>query len=460
MNTSNNINAASFRDPSGSLFIKNEILYRSVAQSYREHYDYAKKSKLYESLINDGLLVHHSEIDADFKTVPEAYKILRPAMIPFISYPYEWCFNELKDAALLTLKIQKRALEANMVLKDANAFNVQFKNAKPIFIDTLSFEKYKEGSPWVGYRQFCQHFLAPLTLMRHKDLRLGQLSRIFIDGVPLDLASSLLPFRTIFRPLTAFHIHLHAKGQKKFSTKTKISFPKMPRRNLIALIDNLESAVRNLHLKKQDTEWQNYYDNTNYSTDAFTKKKEIVFKFLNITKPNIVWDLGANTGVFSRIASNMGIQTISFDIDPMAVENNYLKSKKQNEKNILPLILDLTNPSSGIGWSGEERMSLEKRGPADTILALALIHHLAISNNLPFKKIAEYFSKLCNNLIIEFVSKTDSQVQHLLATRKDIFTDYYEKKFEEEFKKYFSIELKENVAGSDRQLYLMRKKNL
>lgn len=470
MNTSSNIRnspecdftevAASFRDPSGSLFIKDGVLCRSIAQSYREHYDYAKESGLYESLMNDGLLVHHSEVDADFKPLHGTYKIIRPERIPFISYPYEWCFSELKDAALLSLEIQKRAIEADMILKDASAFNVQFRNAKPIFIDTLSFERYEEGSPWVGYRQFCQHFLAPLTLMRYKDLRLGQLSRIFIDGIPLDLASSLLPFRTMFRPLTVFHIHLHAKSQKKFSTRTKAPSLKMPRRNLIAFIDNLKSAVSNLRLKKQDTEWQNYYNNTNYSSGAFLKKKKVISEFLNITKPETVWDLGANTGVFGRIASDMGIQTMSFDIDPVAVENSYLESKKRNEKNILPLILDLANPSPGIGWGNEERMSLEERGPADTVLALALVHHLAISNNLPFKKIAEYFSRLCEDLIIEFVPKTDSQVQHLLVTRKDIFTEYCEKKFEEEFEKYFSIKLKENIIDSERKLYLMRKKDL
>ena len=452
--------AASFRDPSGYLFIKKGILYRNITQSYRKHYDYAKESGLYKSLIDDELLISHSEIDDDFKTSSETYKILRPERISFISYPYEWCFSELKDAALLTLEIQKRAIEANMILKDASAFNVQFKNGKPIFIDTLSFEKYKEDSPWIGYRQFCQHFLAPLTLMKYKDLRLNQFLRIFIDGIPLDITSSLLPLVTMISPSTFFHIHLHAKSQKRFSNRKKSVSLRMPRRNLIALIDNLKSAVNNLRLKKQDTEWQNYYDNTNYSSDSFLKKKKIISEFLNIIKPKNVWDLGANTGVFSRIASDIGIETISFDIDPLAVENNYLEIKKRNEKNIFPLILDLTNPSPGIGWGNEERTSLEKRGPTDTVLALALVHHLVISNNLPFKKIAEYFSKLCKNLIIEFIPKTDSQVQRLLVTRKDIFTHYYEENFEEEFRKYFLIKLKKNIIGSERKLYLMCKKEL
>jgi len=179
-----------------------------------------------------------------------------------------------------------------------------------------------------------------------------------------------------------------------------------------------------------------------------------------VIKPKMVWDLGSNTGIFSRIASNSGIKTVSFDIDPIAVENNYLESKKLDENNILPLVLDLTNPSGGVGWGNEERMSLETRKTADVILALALVHHLAISNNLPFKKIAEYFSRLCGHLIIEFIPKTDSQVQRLLKTREDIFVDYYEKHFEEEFEKYFSIKLKKNISGSQRKLYLMHKKEL
>jgi len=460
MNTKSNSKelTSSFRDPSGHLFTKDEILYRSVTNSYREHYDYAKKSGFYESLIKDKLLIPHNEVELE--TDLEVYKIIRPELIPFISYPYEWCFSELKDAALLTLKIQKQALESNMTLKDASAFNIQFLNGKPIFIDTLSFEKYEEGSAWVGYRQFCQHFLAPLTLMNYKDLHLGQLSRIFIDGIPLELASSILPFKTMFKPSILAHIHLHAKAQKKFSNKTKTTPRKIPKRNLIALIDSLESAIKRLHLKKQNTEWQDYYDNTNYSSDAFIKKKNIISKFLDIAKPKTVWDLGANSGAFSRIASDIGIETVSFDIDPVAVESNYLESKRLGEKNILPLILDLTNPSSGIGWGGEERMSLEERKNADMVFALALVHHLAISNNLPFRKIAEYFSRLSESLIIEFVPKTDSQVKRLLATRKDIFVYYDEENFEKEFKKYFSIESKENVIGSERKLYLMHKKDI
>jgi len=449
--------SSSFRDPSGHLFKKDGVLFRSVLKSYSRHYDLAKESGLYESLIKDGLLISHEEVSADFELSSATYKILKPKMISFISYPYEWSFSQLKDAALLTLEIQKHALRKGMTLKDASAYNISFDGARPVFIDTLSFEKYEEGLPWVAYRQFCQHFLAPLALMSYKDLRLSFLFRLFIDGLPLDLASSLLPRRTMFNLRLASHIHLHAKGQKKYSEEAPRRV-KVSRIGLQALVGSLQKSVEKLALKRQKTEWQDYYDRTNYSPESFAEKKEIVSEFLRLVSPRSVWDLGANTGLFSRIASSRGIPTTSFDIDPIAVEQNYLQSKKRGEENLLPLVLDLANPSPSLGWAGEERMSLEKRGPTDVLLALALVHHLSISNNLPFQKIAEYFSRLGGNLIIEFVPKSDSQVRRLLRTRKDIFTDYDEESFEKEFGEYYQIQSKERISGSERILYLMRKK--
>jgi len=449
---------ASFRDPSGRLFTKNGGLYRSVSEVYKEHYDFAKESGLYDSLIKKGLLINHQEHEPQNGDQSGVYRVLQPDLVAFISYPYEWCFSQLKDAALLTLSIQKMAMDSGMTLKDASAFNVQFMNGRPIFIDTLSFEKYKNGSPWVAYKQFCQHFLAPLALMAYTDIRLSQLGRIFIDGVPLDLASRLLPFRTLFKPMLASHIHLHAKSQKKYSDSGKAPSINISKARLLALMGSLESLVSGLSIKKQETEWEDYYDKTNYSSAAFGSKREIVSRFLDRVNPSSVWDLGGNTGVFSRIASDRGIRTVSFDIDPVAIEKSYLEVKEKEETNILPLVSDLTNPVSGIGWANEERESLEARGPAGVVFALALVHHLAISNNVPFEKIAEYFVRLCEHLVIEFVPKSDSQVKRLLSTREDVFTDYDQDTFEKSFSEYFIVVAKEKVDGSERVMYLMSKK--
>ncbi len=451
--------SGSFRDPSGFLYHKDGVIYRQVNNVYMDNYDHLINSGLYKILTSRKLLIQHKEVDAKGPEPEKAYKIIKPDPIPFISYPYEWCFSQLKDAALTTLKIQKIAMEFGMTLKDCSAYNIQFKGGKPVFIDTLSFEKYIEGQSWNAYRQACQHFLAPLSLMRYRDIRLSQLFRIYLDGIPLDLASSLLPSYTIFNIPILSHIHLHAKSQSIFADKkVNINSHKISRFSFLGLIDNLENAVKKMKYRATGTEWADYYKDTNYSKEALEHKKDIISKMLTETRTNILWDLGANDGLFSRIASGQGIYTISFDIDNASVEKNYLASVRNNETSILPLLLDLTNPSPAIGWENRERISLINRGPADTVFALALIHHLAISNNLPFFKIVNFYSSICRWLIIEFIPKDDSQVQRLLSTRKDIFTDYDKKNFEKEFSKDFKIIRIEKIKNSKRLLYFMRKK--
>ncbi|HIJ66200.1 MAG TPA: SAM-dependent methyltransferase [Candidatus Hydrogenedentes bacterium] len=459
--------SSSFRDPSGFLFSRDGVLYRQVNQSYREQYDLLMKSGLYSSLVSDGQLVAHDETDAPPAQTDTAYKIIRPAAVPFISYPYEWPFSALKRAALATLAVQGRALEYGMTLKDASAYNVQFVDGKPLFVDTLSFEAYREGAPWVAYGQFCQHFVAPLVLMARRDVRLGQLSRVFIDGVPLDLASKMLPRRTYLSPGILLNIHLHAKSQARHAgdatagsasgKQRRASGGSISRRGMLGLLDNLRSLITKLAWTPSGTAWSDYYEETNYTQDALNDKRRWVAEYLERVQPATVWDLGANTGLFSRIASEKGILTISFDVDPGAVEKNYLSVVENKERQLLPLLLDLANPSPAIGWQNRERDSLIERGPADAVLALALIHHLAIANNVPLPMLADFFAELCRSLIIEFVPKRDSQVRRLLARRQDIFPDYTQSGFETAFRKHFRIEDNHPVTDSARVLYLMRK---
>ena len=465
----NGVVASSFRDPSGFVFYNENQLYRQINTCYRHHYDQLISSGLYAALLSTGLLIQHDEVEL---TAPEpelAYKIIKPAHLEFISYPYEWCFSQLKAAALATLQIQEIALQHGMTLKDASAYNIQFRHGKPMLIDTLSFEEYKEGTVWIGYRQFCQHFLAPLSLMALTDIRLGMLLRNHIDGIPLDLAAKLLPLRSRFTPALLIHIHLHAKSQARYSesksnldlqqatVKKKIVAGKVSRNGMIGLIHSLRSGIEALNWKPAGTEWGDYYSDTNYSDQAMDSKMNMVGKFIDMAAPLSLWDLGGNTGVVSRTASEKRIDTISFVLGPAAVEKNYLNCIRKNEQNLLPLVLDLTNPSPSIGWHNSEREALICRGPADTVLALALIHHLAISNNVPLLKIAQFFSNICSFLIVEFVPKSDSQVMRLLASREDVFPNYTRDGFEKTFKQVFTIEESIMVTGSERILYLMKK---
>jgi ribosomal protein L11 methylase PrmA len=451
---------SSFRDPSGFVFIRDQAILRQINMSYHEDYDQLVESGLLEELVEAGLLIPHIEIDKSKAISDAAYKVIQPERIPFMSYPYEWCFGQLKAAALASLTIQRKSLEFGMSLKDCSSYNIQFKGGKPLLIDTLSFEKYHEGQPWTGYRQFCQHFLAPLALMSYKDVRLNQLLRIHIDGISLDLASKLLPMRASFSIPLFLHIHLHAKSQNHFANEgVKLDKHRVSKTSLLGLIDSLEAGVRRLEWSPKPTSWAGYYEDNSYSPESLTHKKEIVSDFLDRTSPRVAWDMGANTGLFSRIASRRGAFTIAFDSDPACTEKNYLQCVKDGETNILPLVLDLTNPSSGGGWENSERAPLFERGPADTTLALALVHHLAIGNNLPFQKLGSFFWRTSRNLIIEFVPKSDPQVQRLLQSRKDIFSDYTRDAFEAGLSPYFTILEAITIKGSERRLYLMERKS-
>ncbi|MEP4485982.1 MAG: hypothetical protein ABJ013_10160 [Halioglobus sp.] len=464
---------SSFRDPSGFVFSHDGTVYRQINESFAAAFDQFIESGLYQALADKGYLVSHEDVTAsEVPRQPGCYKVIEPQQLPYISYPYEWSFSQLKDAAMLTLRIQTVALKHGFVLKDASAYNIQFVGGKPVFIDTLSFEPYVDGTPWVAYRQYCQHFLAPLALMSYVDVDLGKLLVTHIDGVPLSLASKLLPTRTRLSYALQAHIHVHAKLQSDYAdaagdsgsnsaktdSATKANKAKLSSSGLQAIVESLASIVRKLEWKPPATEWGDYYDHTNYSDDSTSRKKELVAQLLScIEQPlNVVHDLGANTGEYSRIAAEHADLVVSQDIDPVAVERNYRQVKASEPRNVLPLLQDLFSPSPAIGWANEERDSFRQRGRCDALMALALVHHLAISNNTPLDRIAELFAELADWLIIEFVPKTDSQVIRLLETRQDIFPHYTEDGFEQAFGEYFEITQKEAVTGSERSLYLMQ----
>jgi hypothetical protein len=453
--------AASFRDPSGYLFEREGTLYRQVNRSYQADFDRLTTSGLYAELVEAGLMIPHQEAAVAPVEPTLAYKVVEPEHVGFISYPYEWSFGQLKAAALVTLSIQKRALKRGLSLKDSSAYNIQFHHGRPVLIDTLSFEAYREGEPWDAYRQFCQHFLAPLALMAHRDVRLGQLLRLYIDGIPLDLTSLLLPWKTRLSFSLLTHIHLHAASQKRYADKTvdrRQVRRRMSRTSFLGLVDNLASAVRKLEWKPAGTEWGSYYAAHNYTQAGLHHKQQVVDRFLDLASPHSVWDLGANTGLFSQQASRRGILTIAFDIDPAAVELNYRNARENGQGAMLPLLNDLTNPSPALGWSNRERMSLLERAPADAVMALALVHHLAIGNNVPLPEVARFFSQLGRWLLVEFVPKSDSQVQRMLATRIDIFDQYDRAGFEQAFGEYYRTHEVIELQDSERVLYLLQRR--
>jgi hypothetical protein len=463
---SSSVVPSSFRDPSGFVFVRDGILYRQVNVPWRDNYDLLMGSGLYQALVGAGLLVSHEEVDTSLAASEGAHRVLRPERIPFVSYPYEWSFGQLKDAALATLHIQKMAMDHGMSLRDASAFNIQFAAGRPALIDTLSFERLPEGRPWVAYRQFSQHFLAPLALATYRDIRLTQLSRVHIDGIPLDLAAGLLPLRARFRVPLFLHVFLHARSQVRHEADSAGTDTEKSRRGrpfslqaFRGLVASLEKAVTKLTWKPRRSPWAGYYaEAESYSAEAIEHKQRLVEALLDRTHGRTAWDLGANTGLFSRIAAAKGMQTIAFDLDPAAVEANYQRVVRDGEANLLPLVMDLVNPSPGLGWENRERQSLAERGPVDVLLALALVHHLAIGNNVPMDRLAGFLRNLCTWLIVEFVPKSDPKVGGLLALREDVFPHYTQEGFERAFGEAFTVQAAEQIKDSDRMMYLMRAK--
>jgi ribosomal protein L11 methylase PrmA len=449
----------STRDPSTSIALRDGIVTRQIHHSYAQHYEHLLESGLYRKLTEQGLLIPHKEIET--ATAPDVYKVLQPERVKFISYGQEWTFSQLKDAALCTLAIQKIALQFGMVLKDATTQNVQFHKGKPILIDTGSFHLYKEGEPWLAYGQFCRHFLTPLALMSFRDVRLAKLMQTHLDGIPLDLGTALLPWTAYLSDASLlFHLLFHARMQSIACTAKNVDAFRLnksylQRSSLSLLSEDLERAIKKLRLPGMKSRWATYYRENTYTDAQMEQKESLVSSCLDALSPQFVWDLGANSGMFSKIASKRGIETIALEIDPISAELIYLDVVKDRIDNLLPLIVDLTNPTPGQGWNYGQQRALIDRGRPDTVLALALIHHLAIALSIPLSEIAFFLARISKSLIIEFVPKSDNQVANMLSLREDIFPDYNQNGFERAFLPFFTIARTHPIDDSERIIYMM-----
>lgn len=446
---------ASFRDPSGFVFTNDNMTYRQVNKSYAEHYELLKSGGLYQKLTEKKWLIEHEDI-TDAEVTGDVYKILKPRQLGFINYPYEWSFSQYRDAALLTLNIQQLAMTCGMSLKDATPFNVVFEGSRPVFIDSLSFEKYDASKPWVAYRQFCECFLAPLLLSAYHHPDLLKLMISNPDGIPLSLCASMLPFSSRFNSLSSLHVHLQAgiKGPNKSAD----SPPAFSAAKLNRILSHLASGIRSLQLTKKVSTWSDYYSNT-ILQDNYLKEKEILVSgFIDSVDVDSAIDLGANTGQFALMLEKKGNEVIAIDIDPLCIERLYIHSR-ENRYRITPVVADLMNPPPGLGWNNRERSSLLQRLSADLVLALALVHHLCIGKNLPFDHLAETVRNIGQYLIIEFVPKEDEKVKQLLSHREDIFNTYDQEHFTAAFEEYFDILEAKPVGSSKRTLFLMKKKN-
>ncbi|WP_443633818.1 class I SAM-dependent methyltransferase [Candidatus Marifrigoribacter sp. Uisw_064] len=460
MTKKNNIHEASFRDPSGYMFYDGDTLRRSIQPIYFPQYKKLTESGFFATLIKNELLISHTET-----SISDDEIIITPEKIPFITNPYEWSFEQYKQAALLTLKIQKFALSKGFILKDASAYNVTFHKGKPIFIDTLSFDFYEENTPWRAYKQFITHFLGPLALVKYHGTEIFKMMQTHIDGIPVSLISSLLPTRTKLSSVLYPNIHLLAKMESKhnddYKGETKIA--KLSKKAQENIVESLYNYIKKLEIR-QTTEWGDYYAKTNYDSDAFSNKKELIKDWVLPLRPKSLIDIGGNDGTFARTVLPEIPNVLVTDIDSNAVDYNYLQVQKNKEENMLPFVCDVLQPAPGIGFDNTERNSLIvrlKEFAPDVTLALALIHHITLSGNVPFEKSASFFASFSNYLLIEFPKREDSWVESLLVRKREFinhFDFYNEENFEDGFGTYFTLEKKTRLEGTNRIMYLYKRK--
>jgi hypothetical protein len=451
-------NTSSFRDPSGYVFVEDNTIKRVINPIYFEQYNKLKSSGFYQNLFDKKYLIPHQEVSRNDSEI-----IIEASKIPFVNYPYEWSFLQYKHAALLTLKIQKLCLKHNFTLKDASAFNITFHEGKPIFIDTLSFDFYQENNPWLAYKQFIMHFLGPLVLTKYfgQD-HLKTLSQN-LEGISLQKLSNLLPLKSFLSPTILTNIHLLAIYDKKYEFDKETVNNNLSKDSQMKLLDGLYDFILNLSINI-NTEWDHYYNQINYNDDAYQFKKEVVKSWFLSIKGETLIDIGGNDGTFSRELKDVAKLIIVADVDANAVEQNYIQVLKNKEKTILPIVADALNPSANYGFNNEERFSFIDRvkdSNFDGCLALAVIHHITLSGNIPFSLSAQFFFKMAPNLLIEFPTRDDSWVQFLLDSKiefKNHFDFYNEENFEKEYSVYFEIVDKQKIASSDRVLYSLKRR--
>jgi len=448
---------ASFKDPAGFIFEANGKIYRQVNKVYGQQYQHLMESGLYNQLISGNQLIPHSTINENLTGEEEWLLTLIPEQLSFISYPYEWCFDQLKDAALLTLSVLRTSLDKGMILKDATPFNIQFVNGKPLLIDTLSFDRYDETMPWVAYRQFCESFLFPLYLEHYLKIDCIKWLSNYIHGIPVDVTAKLLPWRSKWN--LGVRLHVMLQNNVRIRKTTQKVQPAFSKQKLLNLITHLESIIRNLSSGYPSiSTWSNYYDETILGKEYLDRKEIILKKFLGTISYTSVLDLGANDGYFSRLLAKDNKSVLAVDSDSRCINNLYQLIKREPLTGIIPLIIDLSNPSPAIGFNNTERSSFGQRAKADLALALALIHHLVIGKNIPLPELAGYFAKMAPQLIIEFVPKEDEKVKQLLSERADIFSSYDAASFETNFSRYYTILAKELIPGTTRTLYCLARK--
>jgi hypothetical protein len=460
--TESSAEPGSFRDRSSRVFYRDGAVLRGVSPQALRNWQALSRTTFFERFTADGRLVKTEAVDASIEArgseIGGWAAVLKHEPIPFVSYPYEWSFSMLQDAARLQLDLLLAALDEDMTLKDASSFNVQWNGSRSVFIDIPSFEPYQSGHPWAGYRQFCQLFLYPLLLQAYKDVAFQPWLRGSIDGITPEQFNGLLSWRDRVRPGVFTHVYLQSTAQRRYGAtqvdvKSELRSAGFGKQLIVSNVRRLRTLVDRLRWRPRKSPWSDYYQEHGYSAEDHAAKTAFVADAVQGAPRRLIWDLGANTGAFSRIAAEQGAYVVATDSDHATVDRLYTSLRDGQQQRILPLVCNLADPSPRLGWRGLERKSLVDRGRPDLVLCLALIHHMVITANIPLRDFIEWLAELGGDLVIEFVTKADPMVKTLLRNKDESYPDYEIPWFEECLAGRFRIQTRRELPSRTRILY-------
>lgn len=462
--TSPRFDGGSFRDRESRVVHHDGRILRTLSPDARANWEALQSAEFFTRAVRDGRVVGVSraaDAESILAALPGWAEVLEHERVPYISYPYEWSFSMLQDAAILHLELLLESLEAGFILKDSSSYNVQWRGAQPMFIDIASFERLAQGEPWVGYRQFCELFLYPLLLTSHRKLAFQPWLRGSLDGIPVESMAKLFSMRDWLRPSVFADVVLHAKLQAKTAdsrtaVRREVGLAGFNREMIVSNVRRLLRNVSGLRWKVETSEWSDYATDNSYEVADVEAKKAFVARAAGLKRWGQVWDLGSNTGVFSRIAAENADYTLAMDADALAIERLYRELRAEGRRDILPLVSSITDPSPGLGWRGRERLPADGRGRPDLTLCLALIHHLVLTGNVPVRDVVDWLADLGGHLVIEFVAKQDPMSAKLLLNKVDNYDDYERDNFESILERRFEVLDRLELRSGTRTLYFAR----
>ena len=457
------IDEGSFRDPDARVAYINNSVYRIVYPNGFKKFDFIKRileNKSIAEYLIDTEEVSQQEVELLELDIDTNVKVFKHKKVDFISYPYEWSFHRLKDAALHHLNLHINLLKNDATLIDAYSYNIQFNNYSPIFIDLMSIKKYSEGEFWVGHKQFCESFLNPLVLKSKLGVDYNNWFKGNLEGINTGELSKLLKFRHMFSWNIFYNIFLLDYFEKKYKKNEDLKITKnkkLKKNYYLSILSNLINFIENLKPKKERSVWGEYSRDNTYDDEEKKNKHEFISNYFNKNKFNRVLDLGCNNGEYSKLALNSGCDNvIGLDYDLNAIDEAYLISKKE-KLNFLPLYFDVSNPSSNIGWRQKERKGFIERLNFDSVIALAFEHHLAIAKNIPLEDVINWITSLAPKGIIEFVPKNDITIQSMMRLKGDIFPNYNLENFKRLLSNKTKISSEKIVSKSGRTLLCFEK---